>query len=553
MQEILTGMKLRLWLILLGLGIIPLLTSAQSFSKQDTLRGTITSERSWWDLTFYHLKVNVNPNDSTISGTNEMTYRVLTPSNLLQIDLQEQMNITQVTQDGLPLIFNREGNVYWISLTKYQQPRDYNKLIITFSGRPKVAKRPPWDGGISWSKTAQGKPFIASSCQGLGASVWWPCKDHMYDEPDSMNISVTCARDLTSVANGRLENKVINADGTRTFNWRVSNPINNYSVNINIAPYAHYRDTFQGEKGVLDIDYYPLPENLNKARTQFTEVKRMLKAFEYWFGPYPFYADGYKLVEVPYLGMEHQSSITYGNGYQNGYLGTDLSGTGWGLKFDFIIVHESGHEWFANSITYRDMADMWIHESFTNYSENLFLEYYFGKEAGAAYVIGTRKNIRNDKPIIGPYGVNKSGSGDMYYKGGNMLHTLRQWVGNDIKWRELLRSLNSAFYHQTVDSKQIEDFISQQTNLILRGFFDQYLRDTRIPKFVYRINGNKVEFKWAETNAAFNLPVNISTDEGKSWMIVEPLTDKWMRIKAKKGVNQLIMDDDYYVQVEKLN
>lgn len=279
----------------------------------------------------------------------------------------------------------------------------------------------------------------------------------------------------------------------------------------------------------------------------------MLKAFEYWFGPYPFYADGYKLVEVPYLGMEHQSSITYGNGYQNGYLGTDLSGTGWGLKFDFIIVHESGHEWFANSITYRDMADMWIHESFTNYSENLFLEYYFGKEAGAAYVIGTRKNIRNDKPIIGPYGVNKSGSGDMYYKGGNMLHTLRQWVGNDIKWRELLRSLNSAFYHQTVDSKQIEDFISQQTNLILRGFFDQYLRDTRIPKFVYRINGNKVEFKWAETNAAFNLPVNISTDEGKSWMIVEPLTDKWMRIKAKKGVNQLIMDDDYYVQVEKLN
>lgn len=545
-------MKFGVWPFVLVLGLISQRATAQVFTKQDTLRGSITAERSWWDLTYYHLKVSVNPSDSTITGTNEMTYRVLTPSNLLQLDLQEPMSITKVTQDGLPVTFNREGNVYWINLTKYQQPRDLNKLIIFFSGRPRVAKRAPWDGGISWSKTADGKPFVASSCQGLGASVWWPCKDHMYDEPDSMNISVTCSRDLTGVANGRLENKVINGDGTRTFNWRVSNPINNYGVNINIAPYAHYRDTFMGEKGVLDIDYYPLPENLTKARAQFVEVKRMLTAFEHWFGPYPFYKDGYKLVEVPYLGMEHQSSITYGNGYQNGYLGTDLSGTGWGLKFDFIIVHESGHEWFANSITYRDIADMWIHESFTNYSENLFLEYYFGKEAGAAYVIGTRKNIRNDRPIIGTYGVNKSGSGDMYYKGGNMLHTLRQWVGNDVKWRELLRSINSAFYHQTVDSKQVEDFIIKQTDLNLRGFFDQYLRDTRIPKFVYRIKGNKVEFRWTETNSAFNLPVNISTNGGKSWMIVEPLPGEWQSIKAK-GATQIIVDDDYYVMVEKLN
>lgn len=527
------------------------LLKAQSFTRQDSLRGSVTPERSWWDLSFYHLNVAVHPEDSSLSGTNEVIYKVLTPGKIMQIDLQEPMTITMVTQDGLPVPFVREGQVYWITLQKYQQPRDYNKLLITFSGRPRVAKRPPWDGGISWSKTAQGKPFIATSCQGLGASVWWPCKDHMYDEPDSMHISITSPRELTAIANGRLRTKVINADGTRTFVWTVSNPINNYGVNLNLGPYTHYQDTFHGERGVLDLDYYPLPENLTKARSQFSEVKRMLQAFEYWFGPYPFYADGYKLVEVPYLGMEHQSSITYGNGYKNGYLGTDLSGTGWGLKFDFIIVHESGHEWFANSITYQDIADMWIHESFTNYAENLFLEYYFGKEAGAAYVIGTRKNIRNDRPIIGPYGVNKSGSGDMYYKGGNMLHTLRQWVGNDGRWREILRNLNSTFYHQTVNSKQIEDFISQQCNLNLTAFFDQYLRDTRIPKFAYQLKGKKLAFTWLDTNPAFIMPINISIDGGKSWITVSPTANEWKSIKAK-GIKEVKVDEDYYVLAEKI-
>ncbi|MFD0878390.1 M1 family aminopeptidase, partial [Massilia pinisoli] len=166
--------------------------------------------------------------------------------------------------------------------------------------------------------------------------------------------------------------------------------INNYGINMNVGNYEHFNEIYDGEKGKLTLDYYVLPENLEKAKTQFKQVPMMLKAFEHWFGPYPFYEDGYKLVDVPYLGMEHQSSVTYGNKYNNGYLGRDLSGTGWGLKWDFIIVHESGHEWFANNITYKDMADMWIHESFTNYSENLYTEYYFGKEAGAAYVIGCR-------------------------------------------------------------------------------------------------------------------------------------------------------------------
>ena len=260
-------------------------------------------------------------------------------------------------------------------------------------------------------------PFIASTCQGDGASLWWPCKDHMYDEPDSMLISVNVPDNLMDVSNGRLRSVVRHENKTATYNWFVANPINNYGVNINIGDYVHFSEIFNGEKGALDCDYYVLRENLEKAKEQFKQAPMMLAAFEHWFGPYPFYEDGYKLVEAPYLGMEHQSSVTYGNGFENGYRGTDLSSTGWGLKFDFIIIHESGHEWFANSITYEDIADMWVHESFTNYSENLYVEYYYGKKAGADYVLGSRKNIRNDRPVTGTYNVNSRGSGDMYVQG----------------------------------------------------------------------------------------------------------------------------------------
>jgi aminopeptidase N len=332
----------------------------------------------------------------------------------------------------------------------------------------------------------------------------------MYDEPDSMLISVNVPSNLMDVSNGRLRSTVKHKkDKTTTYNWFVANPINNYGVNINIGDYVHFSEVFQGEKGALDCNYYVLRDNLEKAKIQFKQAPMMLKAFEHWFGPYPFYEDGYKLVEAPYLGMEHQSSVTYGNGFRNGYLGTDLSGSGWGEKFDFIIVHESGHEWFANSITYEDMADMWIHESFINYSENLYVEYYFGKEAGTEYVLGSRRNIRNDRPITGKYNVNNSGSGDMYYKGGSMLHTLRQIVNDDEKWRGILRGLNKDFYHQVVKGSQIENYISDKMGMNLKPVFDQYLRDVRIPVFEYYFKDKKLTFRWNNCVQGFNMPLRI--------------------------------------------
>ena len=518
--------------------------SAQIFTRQDTLRGSITKERVWWDVKFYDLNIKVNPADSTITGSNTIKYQVLQENSTMQIDLQNPMEIFKVIQDGKTLQYRRKGNAFFIKLIALQTKGAIKELTIYYGGKPKVALNPPWDGGITWKKDSNGNPFIASSCQGLGASVWWPNKDHMYDEVENMLISVNVPKNLTDVSNGRLLSVKQLKDGTKTYNWYVSNPINNYGVNINIGDYVSFSEKYKGEKGNLDCSYYVLRDNLVKAKKQFQDVPRMLKAFEHWFGPYPFYEDSYKLVEAPYLGMEHQSSVTYGNGFQNGYRGRDLSGTGWGLKFDFIIIHESGHEWFANNITYKDIADMWIHESFTNYSESLFVEYYYGKDAGFEYIRGTRKGINNDKPIIGNYGVNNEGSGDMYPKGGNMLHTLRQIVNDDQKWREILRGLNSAFYHQTVTTKQIEDYLSQQVGIDLSTVFNQYLRDTRIPTLEYFFKNNQIGYRWTNCVTGFNMPVKVTLN-GKEELLQPEI--KWKSVPANIENSKLETDKNFYV------
>jgi aminopeptidase N len=518
------------------------------FTRQDTLRGSITKDRAWWDVKQYHLDIKVNPADSTISGSNTIRYKVLDSYNRMQIDLQEPLEIKKIIQDGKELKYQRDGNVFYIDLVAFQNPGEIKEVAVFYGGKPKIAVRPPWDGGITWSKDNNGKPFIASSCQGLGASVWWPNKDHMYDEVDDMLIRVNVPKNLTNVSNGRLQSVIELNDGTRTFNWFVSNPINNYGVNINIGDYVSFSEVYKGEKGNLDCYYYVLRDNLEKAKIHFQDVPRMLKAFEHWFGPYPFYEDSYKLVEAPYLGMEHQSSVTYGNGFKNGYRGTDLSGTGWGMKFDFIIIHESGHEWFANNITYKDIADMWIHESFTNYSESLFVEYYYGKEAGAEYVRGTRKGIKNDKPIIGYYDVNIEGSGDMYNKGGNMLHTLRQILNDDEKWRTILRGLNSTFYHQTVTTKQIEDYLSKNVGLDLATFFDQYLRDIRIPTFEYKFKNNTLSYRWTNCVPGFNIPVKVTLNGKEQWLKPQK---EWTNLPQNARDLKVEVDKDFYVELLK--
>jgi len=514
----------------------------------EQLRGEITPERAWWDLLHYDLAVELFPESKSMTGSNQIKFRVVAKPSRMQIDLQTPLKIESVSHNQKPLEFVREGNVYWIDFSQALAVGTTEAITIKYSGVPKEATNPPWEGGMVWKKDEEGKHFIATACQGLGASVWWPCKDHGSDEPDAgMGIRVTVPEDLKAVANGRLKEETHSVENkTRTFQWEVKNPINNYAVSLNIGNYVHFADKFAGEDGPLDVDYWVLKGQQKRAKAHFKEVPRTIKAFEHWFGKYPFYEDSYKLVVVPYSGMEHQSAVSYGNKFANGYNGRDLSATGVGLKFDFIIVHESGHEWFGNSLTSKDIADMWIHESFTNYSETLFVGYHFTQEEANDYVIGCRKLIKNDKPIIGQYNLHQKGSSsDMYYKGGSMLHMIRQIVNNDEKFRGILRGLNKTFFHQTITTKQVEDYMSQQSGIDLSSLFVQYLRHTEIPKLVVTFEGKTISYQFENCIDKLSFPVKLEVDGKELW--ITPQT-KLQTTEVKAEIKELTIDRNFYIE-----
>ncbi len=512
----------------------------------DTLRGSITPERAWWDATFYDLHTSVSPADSSISGRVGITYLVVAPAREMQIDLQQPLVIDSVTQSHRVLNIRRDGNAYFASLLDTQKIGEHKTVVVYYHGKPRVALRPPWDGGFTWVRDSLGNRWVATSNQGLGASVWWPNKDTQADEPDSQRVAITVPDSMIDVSNGRLRSTTHNADGTTTYEWFVASPINNYNVAVNAGSYAHYTDSYAGEAGNLTLDFWPLAYHLDAAKKQWAQVRPMLACFEHWFGPYPWYTDGYKLVEAPHLGMEHQSAVAYGNHFHNGYLGRDLSHTGLGLAWDFIIVHESAHEWFGNSITTKDIADSWVHEGFANYAESLFEECQSGKEAGARYVIGVRENIKNDAPIVAEYGLNREGSGDMYYKGGNMLHTIRQIVGDDEKWRSILRGLNKTFWHQTVTGAQVEEYISQQAGVDLSKVFAQYLTTTMIPMLEYSINGATLTYRWTNVVPGFDMPVRVTLADS-TYSVIRPTTSPQTTKLALHDPASFRVDLNYYV------
>jgi len=537
-----------------------------AYTHADTLRGSNGNGRNWWDVQHYRLSVLFHVEDKSIAGAVEILFDVTqTPHDSMQVDLQYPMVLDSAVLGGKMLEIVHDSNVWWLRHPFHElQKGSSNKIHLYYHGSPVIAKRPPWDGGFIWTKDDNGKPWIAVACQGLGASVWWPCKDAQWDEPEQgADINLFAPRDLQVISNGRqyyqdkdarYSNVSLNDKGEMQFGeegygrfFKVQNPINNYDITFYIGDYSHWSDTLVGEKGKLDLDYYVLRQNEEKAYKQFTVVKQMLHAFEYWMGPYPFYEDGYKLVDAPYLGMEHQSAIAYGNEYKMGYRGKDLSNTGVGLLFDFIIVHESGHEWFGNSITAKDIADNWIHEGLTTYTETLFTEYAFGKEKGYTYIRGQMKDEDNDKPVIGDYGVNKEGSGDMYNKGAALIHMIRVLMNDDEKFRQMLRGLNKDFYHKFVTTQEVEAYINKFSGMDFTALFNQYLRSTMIPTLEYYIKDTKLYYHFANVVPGFKLPLMLSA--GDYSVKIEPTAD-WKHTTWDQGFNVNFSKDDYLINIK---
>lgn len=545
------------FLVLLGVSFF---SSAQLLTDEenpptlaDTLRGMLLESRACYDVGYYDLTVQVHPDSRLIEGINRMTIAATADFTQLQFDLFENMHIKQVTFDDEVLSFQRVYNAVFITLPAPAKKGTQHTMQVDFSGNPVVAKTPPWDGGFVWEQDNNGNPWVGVACEGIGASLWWPNKDHLSDEPDSMKIHLVVPDTLVGVSNGRLLGISETAPGWKQYDWSVSYPINNYNVTVNIGKYASFTDTYVNEHGNLALNYYVLEPNLEKARKHFAQVKPMMQCFEHYFGEFPFWRDGYKLVETPYLGMEHQSAIAYGNGYQKGYAGMDYSRIG--LNFDYIIIHETGHEWWGNSVSCSDIADLWIHEGFCTYAEALYVECLHGRDTSLAYINAKKNHVENTNPIIGTYNLNREGAGDMYNKGMLLLHTLRTVVNNDSLWFSIIKGIAVDFKYKTTSSAEIENYISVKAGMDLRYFFDQYLRHAQLPVFEYKLKKkNKVlEYRWAADVSDFRMPLDVTTAPAVFSRMYPTTSWQTMNVSLGKKDAFAVAEHHYYIAVENRN
>ncbi|MFM1875110.1 MAG: hypothetical protein RL266_847 [Bacteroidota bacterium] len=520
---------------------ISTIANAQEFTLADTLRGTLSQIRSCYDVTYYNLELEVDIDGKALSGVNHIHFKNQADYDSIQIDLFSNMAIDSIIFKGKKLRFSRLFNAVFVTFPDKMVKGKAGRISVYYHGKPIEAKNAPWDGGFVWKKDAFGQPWVGVACEGTGASLWWPNKDHLSDEPDSMRVSCTVPNGLMCVSNGELEMRNPRNNGTEWV-WRVSYPINNYNVTLNIADYVHFDDKYVNSAGAeLKLDYYVLKESLDKAKSQFKQVPEMMKCFEAAFGPYPFYQDGYALVETPYLGMEHQGAIAYGNKYLPGYLGRYPEG----MDFDYIIIHETGHEWWGNNVSMKDAADMWIHESFCTYSEAMYVECKYGYEKMLEYLQYQRNFINNRSPIYGTYGLNSEGNGgDMYYKGAWMLHTLRNVLNNDSLFKQIIRGIQAEFAYETVDGEQVIDYINQKAGYNYSPLFDQYLKYAEVPVLEYRWVKKYLLIRWKAKAKAFTMPVIYETpSEGQKRLLV---TDQdWISVPmSKQNFKELTFRDD---------
>ena len=519
-------------------------------NRKDSLLGMLSPARTCYDVKHYDLRLQINPDKKSIKGSNTITYQVQENTKLLQIDLEPSLKILAIRQGKKNLQFHRIERAVFVKLSKVQKKNDVHSIEIQYEGSPIVAKQAPWDGGFVWKQDTSGKPWVGVACQGVGASVWYPCKDHWSDKPDSVRLQYDVPKGLVAVGNGNLVKKEELADASR-YIWKVSYPINSYNITLNVADYRHFSDEYTAQDGQkLALDYYVLPENLEKAKKHFEqEVKKMLACYEKLFGKYPFWNDGYALVETPYLGMEHQGAIAYGNQYQMGYSGNDLTGTGIQRTFDFIIIHETGHEYWGNSISGYDKSDMWIHEAFCTYGEALYVECLQGKEKAFTYTNGWQRIVRNDTPIIPQPFSNQEGSGDMYFKGALMLHTLRNVLDDDAQWLKIIYDFAQDFKGKITKTDEVLEYFERKMQKNVKPIFKQYLQHTQIPTFEYKVENNTLKYRWLADEKDFAMPIVLEL-EGKSLRLEVNTT--WQTLPYAGSVERVkVRTDLFFVKIQK--
>ena len=532
--------------------------TAKPVTHADILRGEYGRHRANNDLLFYHLDIRVDPEKKFVSGKNRIRFKMLKDDKRIQLDLYDNLKVEKIVQIlestgrkrrpsaslAIPLQYERDSGAVLVDFPKTLKAGRIYTIDFYYSGTPQTIGR---FGGFTFSNDPAGRPWIFTACEGEGASIWWPNKDQWKDEPDSMRISVAIPNDLTDVSNGKFLGKADLGDGYTRWDWLVQYPINNYDVSLNIGNYVHFDDRL----GDLSLDFYALPEDLDKAKKQFSQAREMLQAYQHYFGDYPFKKDGYKLIQAPYAGMEHQSAVTYGNHFANGYLERDWTGVGISPRFDFIIIHESGHEWFGNSVTAADRSDMWIHEGWTTYLECLYVEYMFGKDDGLKYTNGYQSKVRNQQPIIAPRGVNATPPQDQYFKGALFINTLRSIVNDDKRWWALLRDFYQHFKYQTIMTEDVVAYFNRKTGRNLTPVFGQYLRHTAIPvlELVFDDSSKAVRYRWRADEPGFAMPVRVGTKD--HWRMIQP-TMEWQEMKTELNKEDFqVATDLYYVGVKK--
>jgi aminopeptidase N len=511
------------------------------FTEADSLHGSLNRFRSCYDVIFYELSVSFKIEKKAISGSVMFSSKATCNFDTLQIDLYKNMQIDSIVFDRNKLVYYRKHNAVFVLFDRTIKKEESFNFVVYYQGEPIIAKKPPWEGGFVWDKDKNKDTWASVACEVAGSSLWWPSKDHLSDEPDSMVMHYTVPNGLSCVANGVQTDSLVNGDFT-TYTWKVSYPINTYNTTFYIGKYSHFYIPYKSDSGSFVMDFYVLKDNYERAKEHFMQVPYIIQYFENFYGSYPWPRDGYKLVESSYEGMEHQTAIAYGHKFKN---------TSW-IDADYIILHESAHEWWGNSVSASDYADIWIHEGFATYSEALYIEATQGYDAYLNFLRYYAMLIINKRPVIGPYGVNywDYKDIDVYMKGALLLHTLRNTINNDSLFRDILKTFYQRFAQKTAITSDFINIVNEKTGKDNTEFFKQYLYSRTCPELVWeyyydiKIGKSYVYYKWLNANEGFSIPIKVKADNRV--FIIRP-TNKLQKSELPYSKSIVINTNESYI------